>query len=79
MQGGDLQNALKALATAPALSWYNRGAQIALDIIKGLHFLHSNNVSPGSACTLLGSAAVTSQRSQRGLPTDKHNLMVLQI
>lgn len=74
MQGGDLQNALKGLSTAPALSWYNRGAQIALDIIQGLHFLHSNNVSLRSTCAI---AAWASQCSQGRLPTDNHNHLVL--
>ena len=45
MQGGDLCAALRAIDTAPVLRWYNRGAQIALDIINGLRFLHSHNVS----------------------------------
>ena len=49
MQGGDLNNALKELSIAPLLTWYNHGAKIALDIIKGLQFLHSHNVSLGSA------------------------------
>ncbi|KAL3150426.1 hypothetical protein ABBQ32_000262 [Trebouxia sp. C0010 RCD-2024] len=44
MEGGDLNNALRMNLAAPELSWYNRGARIALDIIKGLHFLHSHNV-----------------------------------
>ncbi|KAK9812471.1 hypothetical protein WJX73_002627 [Symbiochloris irregularis] len=26
------------------LGWYNRGEQVALDILHGLHYLHSNNV-----------------------------------
>lgn len=41
MQGGDLQHALKS----PALKWYQNGAWIALDIINGIHFLHTHNVS----------------------------------
>ena len=43
LQGGDLRHALGGPHHA-ALSWYKLGAQIALDVIKGLHFLHSHNV-----------------------------------
>lgn len=43
MQGGDLR---QALTQAPAqLHWYNKGASVALDIIKGLHFLHKHKVT----------------------------------
>ena len=42
MQGGDLR---QALTQAPAeLHWHNKGASVALDIIKGLHFLHKHMV-----------------------------------
>lgn len=42
MEGGDLR---QALTEAPAeLHWYNKGAPVALDIIKGLHFLHKHMV-----------------------------------
>ncbi|DBA72728.1 TPA: hypothetical protein ACH3X2_010124 [Trebouxia sp. C0005] len=42
MGGGDLRH---ALTQAPAeLHWYNKGASVALDIIKGLHFLHKHMV-----------------------------------
>ncbi|KAL3136950.1 hypothetical protein ABBQ32_006555 [Trebouxia sp. C0010 RCD-2024] len=42
MEGGDLR---QALTQAPAqLHWYNKGASVALDIIKGLHFLHKHKV-----------------------------------
>ncbi|KAL3150423.1 hypothetical protein ABBQ32_000259 [Trebouxia sp. C0010 RCD-2024] len=43
MEGGDLRNAMKG-HFAPALRWYNHGAGIALDIIKGIQFLHSRNI-----------------------------------
>lgn len=43
VQGGDLR---QALTQAPAeLHWYCKGASVALDIIKGLHFLHKHMVS----------------------------------
>ena len=43
MQGGDLR---QALTQAPAqLHWYNKGASVALDIVKGLHFLHKHKVT----------------------------------
>ncbi|KAL3138988.1 hypothetical protein ABBQ32_005793 [Trebouxia sp. C0010 RCD-2024] len=44
MEGGDLHNALQELSTAPQLSWYINGANVALDVIKGLRFLHSHNI-----------------------------------
>lgn len=44
-QGGDLRHALKGLGSRAAqLRWHNKGAHIALDVIKGLHFLHSHGV-----------------------------------
>lgn len=43
MQGGDLKQALRGPLSA-TLSWYNKGAQIALDVIKGLHFLHCHGI-----------------------------------
>ena len=48
MQGGDLR---QALTQAPAqLHWYNKGASVALDIIKGLHFLHKHKVTVRRLC-----------------------------
>ena len=45
IQGGDLRHALKGLGSRAAqLRWHNKGAHIALDVIKGLHFLHSHGV-----------------------------------
>ena len=42
IQGGDLR---QAMTQAPAeLHWYNKGCSVALDIIKGLHFLHRHMV-----------------------------------
>ena len=42
-QGGDLRQALSA-DNDNQLNWWNGGKQIALDIAKGLAFLHSRNV-----------------------------------
>jgi hypothetical protein len=39
--GGDLCQALKH---NDELAWYKNGHLIALDIVRGLHFLHSNGV-----------------------------------
>ena len=39
--GGDLCQALKH---DDELAWYKNGHLIALDIVRGLHFLHSNGV-----------------------------------
>jgi serine/threonine protein kinase len=42
--GGDLCTAIAA-DDFGELQWYNRGHQIALDIARGLYFLHSHDVS----------------------------------
>ena len=41
--GGDLCAAI-ARDTSEQLRWYNRGHRIALDIARGLYFLHSHEV-----------------------------------
>ena len=43
-QGGDLRHALGGLHRA-ALGWYNLGAKLALDVVKGLQFFHNHKVS----------------------------------
>ena len=43
MQGGDLRKAL-ARDSAGEYSWSNRGRQVAMDITRGLHFLHTSGV-----------------------------------
>lgn len=44
-QGGDLRQALQSSEGKQQLHWYKKGSAIALDIIKGLHLLHSHSVS----------------------------------
>ena len=44
LEGGDLRKALSG-PRAEELRWYKKGQVIALDIARGLHFLHSNRVS----------------------------------
>lgn len=41
---GDLFRALADSASRQELSWYRRGKFVALDVAKGLFYLHSNNV-----------------------------------
>ncbi|KAL3148304.1 hypothetical protein ABBQ38_013768 [Trebouxia sp. C0009 RCD-2024] len=43
MEGGNLRQALTNNSDG-ALKWHNKGASIALDIVRGLHFLHSHGV-----------------------------------
>ena len=42
-QGGDLRAALSGDLTGE-LRWYHRGQHIALDVARGLHYLHSHDV-----------------------------------
>ena len=44
MPNGDLFRALASSAGKQQLSWYRQGKFVALDIAKGLFYLHSNNV-----------------------------------
>ena len=44
LQGGDLRAALNDDPHGE-MRWYERGKSIALDIARGLHFLHSHDVS----------------------------------
>ena len=48
LQGGDLKQALRG-PYRTALGWYNKGAKVALEVMKGLHFLHCHGVSPYTA------------------------------
>lgn len=43
LQGGNLRQALTNSSDGE-LKWHNKGANIALDIVRGLHFLHSHGV-----------------------------------
>ncbi len=57
-QGGDLYQALQSSEGKQQLHWYKKGSIVALDIIKGLHFLHSNSVSLAiHTCSLQNSLA----------------------
>ena len=49
MAGGDLRDALDK-DKRTELVWYCKGYQIALDIARGLHFLHSHDVRRRDAC-----------------------------
>ena len=53
-QGGDLRKALwwDRQARTDEWGWYNKGADVALAVARGLHFLHCNNVI--HRCTVLG-------------------------
>jgi len=46
LQGGDLRAALSSDVSGD-LRWYNRGQHIALDVARGLHYLHSHDVRRG--------------------------------
>ena len=44
MEAGDLWHALMQYRESGALSWYRRGKRIALEIARGLHFLHRHKI-----------------------------------
>lgn len=43
LQGGDLRKALSADRSGRLL-WYSQGKEVMMDVVRGLHFLHANNV-----------------------------------
>lgn len=53
MEAGDLWQALQQFKESGALSWYRRGKRIAVEVARGLHFLHRHKiihfVSPSAA------------------------------
>ena len=49
MAGGDLRAALDKDARR-VLVWGRKGQQVALDIARGIHFLHSHDVRGGRRC-----------------------------
>ena len=56
MEGGDLFQAIQENSyplDTGLLSWYQKGSTIALDIAKGLVFLHQHEVSPTSHAVYL--------------------------
>lgn len=44
LAGGNLSEALAEDATGE-FGWYKKGSSILMDVIRGLHFLHSNKVA----------------------------------
>ena len=45
MEGGDMWSALRG-PHREELQWYGRGRSLALDIARGLHFLHEHKAGP---------------------------------
>ena len=43
LQGGDLRDALSRDQMSQ-LQWYRRGKDVMLDVVRGAHFLHANQV-----------------------------------
>ena len=44
MEGGDLRQALSSPEAPERYHWNNLGQHVALDVVRGLHFLHRNKV-----------------------------------
>lgn len=44
-QGGDMWSALRG-DSRDELQWYNKGRSLALDVARGLHFLHEHKACP---------------------------------
>ena len=44
MEGGDLRQALSSAEAAHRYHWSNLGQHVAMDVVRGLHFLHRNKV-----------------------------------
>ena len=44
MECGDLWNAFQQYKESGALTWYKRGRRIAIDVARGLHFLHIHRI-----------------------------------
>lgn len=44
MEAGDLWSAIQLYKGSGALSWYKRGRQIAIEVARGLHFLHRHKI-----------------------------------
>lgn len=44
MEGGDLRSRLRSTSDSATWGWYERGKGAALDVARGLHFLHSHGV-----------------------------------
>ncbi len=75
LQGGDLRGALNDDPDGE-LRWYHRGQSIALDIARGLHFLHSHDVRfsyllrlshcPAPSCIFLECGHRSCKRSAAG-------------
>ena len=49
MEGGDLRQALSSPEAPERYHWNNLGQHVALDVVRGLHFLHRNKV-PCALC-----------------------------
>ena len=58
MEGGDLRNALSG-PFREEMRWYRNGQHLALDIVRGIYFLHQNRVLHGDlkvGCYLISPA-----------------------
>lgn len=50
MQGGDMWSALRG-NDREELQWYGKGRGLALDVARGLHFLHEHKACPPNSST----------------------------
>ena len=63
MEGGDLWSALRG-PHREELQWYGRGRSLALDIARGLHFLHEHKANFSTAFISLGTCMTLTESTQ---------------
>ena len=70
MEGGDLRQALSSPEAPERYHWNHLGQHVALDVVRGLHFLHRNKVPCAfrcpQSCGLVCSSVVDQPQLERG-------------
>lgn len=61
MEGGDLRQALSS-SDSQRYRWSNLGQHVAMDVVRGLHFLHRNKARPPLSLRVCRDAKHASER-----------------